>query len=177
MHTPIVATAPREKTMKRILLVAVLLSIVLAAAVLWSKRADLLPVRRLAEAVRQELDIMAAVQPDSQFRIFRRRPKDRSWDEGSPFDRTTAMRSLDALATAKFWDGKKHAAAYSPWDVQSPALTIELAWCKDMQNKSQRDAQSVALCYGNWLFWYGDGLYQVSEQSHNVLNKIFPENQ
>jgi type II secretory pathway pseudopilin PulG len=129
----------------------------------------------LAQPPQKQLDLMATVKPDSEFRIFRRRSEDNHWDDGSPFDRMTALKVIDALATATPWDANSHAAAYG-MHAHAPGLTLDLSWCKDIQDKGQRDTQSVCLCYGNWLFWYGNSIYQVSQHSHEVLEGIFPEN-
>jgi hypothetical protein len=161
--------------MKRLLLIAVFLLFATLTAVLWLQRARF--QSRQAPGIPRKLDLKAAVKPDTEFRIFRRLRENNHWDDGIPFDRNTALTVLDIAATAAPWDGKKHAAAYSPWDIQPPELTIILSWCKDMEDKRQRDTQSIRFCYGNWLFWYGDNIYQLSKQSRDEINHIFPENQ
>jgi hypothetical protein len=131
---------------------------------------------RSAPTVQERFDIMATIKPDTEFRVYRRLPKNNYWDDGNPFDRTTALTVLNALATATPWDHYSHAACYSPWDTQSPGLTIELVWCKDLKDKAQRDKGSVTLCGGNWLFVYGDAINQLTPENHEILNRVFPEN-
>ena len=65
----------------------------------------------------------AAVKQDTQFRIFRRRPENNYWDDGSPFDRATALAALSAVATATRWDDSSHAAAYGLHHAHTPGET------------------------------------------------------
>jgi len=45
-----------------------------------------------------------------------------------------------------------------------------------MKDEAQRDKSSIAICTGNWLFWYGDSIYHLSQAGHEVFNRVFPEN-
>ncbi len=161
-----------QTTMKRLLLIVALLLVAVSVGLLFQRVIPWSRQPQLVQPLQQQLDAIAAVKPE--FRIFRRRPENNSWDDGSPFDRTTALAILNALVTATPWDGS-HAAAYGR-HAHTPGIAISLAWCKDIQNDSQRDTQSVHICHGNWLFFYGNHVYQLSEQSHDVLNGIFPKN-
>ena len=159
--------------MKRLLLIVALLLVAVSVGLLLQRVIPWSRQPQLVQPLQQQLDVIATVKPE--FRIFRRRPENNSWDDGSPFDRTTALAILNALVTATPWDHNSHAAAYG-MHASTPNITIGLTWCKDIKDESQRDTQSVHFCYGNRLFWYGNHVYQLSEQSHDVLNGIFAEN-
>ncbi|GEM_PF-4563541 len=139
--------------------------------------------RRTGQEARREtpptpnsrLDLMARVHSDTTFTVYRRRPDNSDWDEGSPFDRNAALSILAAMAKAVPWNGRSHASAYSQWDTQTPPLKISLAWCKDITDKNQRDTQSVHMCSGSWLFWYGDSVYRLPREGHDLIESIFPE--
>ena len=94
------------------------------------------------------------------------------WDDGSPFDHTAALAVLNASATGTPW----HTADYGSVCALPPGINIHVAWCQDMKDEAQRKNCSIAICYGNWLFSYGDGLYQLSQEGHEVFNRVFPEN-
>lgn len=123
-----------------------------------------------APQMRRRADVMATVTPDTQFRIIHRRPENNGWDDGSPFDHTTALVVLHALATGTPWDvdGNTHPVP--------PALALTLAWCKGLGERAQSDKRSITICYGNTLFWYGPELYELSQEGHQVLDRVFPKN-
>ena len=118
--------------------------------------------------------LMARVNSDTAFTVYRRRPDNNHWDEGSPFDRNAALSILAATAKAVPWDHSSHAVAYGQWHAHLPGVKISLAWCKDIANRGQRDTQSVHICSGNWLFWYGEAVYQLPREGHDLIETIFP---
>jgi len=132
--------------------------------------------RRSAPFEQERLNVMATVNPDTEFRLYRRLPKNNYWDDGSPFPRVDALAVVDAIDSAKPWDRISHAAVIGQYHAYTPGYTLCLSWCKDMKDDTQREKGSVAICYGNWLFDYGNTDYQLSEEGHEVFNRVFSEN-
>jgi hypothetical protein len=124
---------------------------------------------------RQRLNLMATVRPDTAFRIFRRRADNNHWDKGSPYDRTNATALLAVLASATQWDHKSHAAA-TGFCTLPPGYAIDLAWGKDLYHRAERGSGFISIRCGNWLFDYENDLYQVSQEGHEVLHRLFPDN-
>ncbi len=126
-----------------------------------------------ADAPTASLSITNTVDAKSTFRIFRRRPDNNHWDAGSAYAYTNGVALLRALETSKTWDGKSHAAAYGLLHAHIPGLEITIDWSR---MKTERKTRSVALCYGNRLFSYGDSVYQIPETSYEVVDRLFPKN-
>jgi len=107
------------------------------------------------------------------FRIFRRRPDNNHWDAGSAYAYTNGVALLRALETSKPWDNKSHAAAYGLLHAHTPGIELTIDWSR---TKKERKTHSVALCYGNRLFWYGDSVYQIPKSSYEAADRLFPKN-
>jgi len=119
------------------------------------------------------LSLINTVDAKTTFRIFRRQPANNHWDNGQAYAGTNGVALLKILESSKPWDGKQYAAAYGSLHAYQPAYTITIDWSRA---KKERDMHSVTLCYGNRLFSYGDGLYQISDNSYDLMNRLFPDN-
>jgi hypothetical protein len=119
------------------------------------------------------LENVAAVKPDIQFRVYRRRPENNYWDDGTAYPHTNALAILKAVSNATPWDGSNHAAAYGQWHAHTPGIRIGLAW---WTTEAEKKTNAIHFCYGNWLFWYGGWVFQTSKEGHDTLDAYFPEN-
>ncbi len=125
-----------------------------------------------ADSSSLQLNITNTVNDETTFKIFRRRAADNSWDTGSAFASTNGMHLLNALENSKKWDGKSHAAAYGMLHAYTPGIEFTIDWS---QSQKERQAHSISLCYGNRLFWYGNSVYQVPENSYGLVDRLFPK--
>lgn len=132
--------------------------------------------RHSAPIAPNRLNLMATVKPDVEFRLYRRKSENNHWDDGSPYPRTQALAILEAMATAQPWDRTSHIAVRGVYHNYPPGLTLDLTWCKDISDAAQRNTNSVAIHFGNWLFEYGNTTYQLSEEGHEALSRLFPKN-
>ena len=126
-----------------------------------------------ADAPPASLNVTNTVDAKASFRIFRRRADNNHWDAGRAYSYTNGVALLRALETSKTWDGKSHAAAYGLLHAHTPGIEITIDWSR---TKKERKTRSVALCYGNRLFWYGDSIYQLPETSCELVDRLFPKN-
>jgi len=129
--------------------------------------------RVAADAPPATLSVTKTVEAKTTFRLFRRRPDNNQWDAGTAYPYTNGVALLKVLETSTTWDGKSHAAAYGLLHAHTPGIEITIDWSRA---KKERKTHSVALCYGNRLFWYGDSVYQIPESSYDVVDRLFPKN-
>jgi hypothetical protein len=119
------------------------------------------------------LSLTNTMDTSTTFRIFRRRPDNNQWDAGSAYAYTNGVALLRALEESKPWDRTSYAAVYGLFHAHTPSLEITIDWSRA---KTDQKTNSITLCYGNRLFWYGNSVYQIPEASHEVADKLFPKN-
>lgn len=119
------------------------------------------------------LGITNTINSRTTFKVFRRRADNHYWDSGKAYPRTNGIALLKALDSSSRWDGKSHAMAYGMLHAYEPGISIEIDWSR---NKKERKSRSIALCYGNRLFWFRDSLHQLPEKNYELVDRLFPQN-
>jgi len=117
------------------------------------------------------LGITNAINGKTEFRIFRRQASNNYWDTGNAYSRSNGIAFVRALQDAQPWDSKSHAIAPGILRAYEPGIRITIDWSP---TTSQPNTHSVALCYGNRLFWYRTSIYQVPESSYELMDRLFP---
>jgi hypothetical protein len=120
------------------------------------------------------LDLMATVEPDTEFWLDKRISGKHYW-ERNPFPRDQAVAVLQAMTTAQSWEPNgKWNFSFKRSYIFPRDLKGALVWGKDMKDNAEARGNVLWIYYGNEIINNEGKDYVVPVEGREILDRIFP---